>query len=175
MPNCFYTRFQDDIIFISRKRHILKKIRIEIFQVLRGLQLSLRLEKTFVGRSSNKGFDLLGCHITPHGFFPSQKTQEKALENATWRYHAGRGHRSLVEYLNRWRTWIYAGLLFKVDGVEDVIKSITDTVVKETSCNLTQEQSCIESPKNQSTDLDPLLALDMMKIIITKRKDGYYV
>jgi RNA-directed DNA polymerase len=108
LGDCFYARFQDDIILISRKRHVLKRMRTEMFQILRELQLCLRFEKTFVARCQ-KGFDLLGYHITPQSFSPSQKTQEKALENARRRYAQG-GQKSLVEYLNRWRTWIYAGL-----------------------------------------------------------------
>lgn len=45
-----------------------------------------------------KGYDLLGYHITLQGFSPSQKTQEKALENAKQRYAQG-GLKSLLEYL----------------------------------------------------------------------------
>jgi RNA-directed DNA polymerase len=122
--DCFYARFQDDIILVSRKRHVLKRMRKEMFQVLRELRLILRPEKTFVGRSQ-KGFDLLGYHITLQGLSPSQKTQEKALENAKQRYAQG-GQKSLLEYLNRWRTWVYAGLPFKVYLVENVINKIVD-------------------------------------------------
>ena len=142
--------FTLDIILVSRKRHVLKRMRNEMFQILGELQLSLRYEKTFVGKSQ-KGFDLLGYHITPKNFSPSQKTQEKALENAKRRYAQG-GKKSLVEYLNRWRTWIYAGLPFKVEGVDDVIKSIVDAVVKDTSFNPTQEQSCDEKQRNRTSE-----------------------
>jgi hypothetical protein len=45
--DCFYARFQDDIILVSRKRHVLKRMRTEMFQILRELQLCLRFEKTF--------------------------------------------------------------------------------------------------------------------------------
>jgi hypothetical protein len=48
-----------------------------MFHILRELSLSLRPEKTFVGRSQ-KVFDLLGYHVPLKSFSPSQKTQEKA-------------------------------------------------------------------------------------------------
>jgi hypothetical protein len=53
--DCFYARFQDDIILVSRKRHVLRRMRKEMFQILDELRLSLRPEKTFVGRS-HKGY-----------------------------------------------------------------------------------------------------------------------
>lgn len=125
--DCFYARFQDDIILVSRKRHVLKRMRKEMFQVLRELRLILRPEKTFVGRSQ-KGFDLLGYHITLQGLSPSQKTQEKALEIATQRYAQG-GLKPLMTYLNRWRTWVYAGLPSQVHSVDNIIRSLVDKVI----------------------------------------------
>ena len=97
-----------------------------MFQILDELRLSLRPEKTFVGRNQ-KGFDLLGYHITLQGFSPSQKTQEKALKNAKYR-HAQGGKKSLLEYLNRWRTWVHAGLPLKVHHVDAIIESLVDKV-----------------------------------------------
>jgi hypothetical protein len=97
-------------------------MRKEMFQILRELRLSLRPEKTFVGKSQ-KGFDLLGYHVTPNGFSLSQKTQEKALEIATQRYAQG-GAKPLMTYLNRWRTWCAAGLPFKVQHIDDAINSM---------------------------------------------------
>lgn len=79
-----------------------------MFQILDELRLTLRPEKTFVGRNQ-KGFDLLGYNITLQGFSPSHKTQEKALEIAKRRYAQG-GFKSLQEYLQRWRTWAHVGL-----------------------------------------------------------------
>jgi len=120
--DCFYARFQDDIILVSRKRHVLKRMKKEMLHILNDLRLSLRPEKTFMGRS-HKGFDLLGYHITMEGLSPSHKTQKKALENAKRRYAQG-GHKPLQEYLKRWRTWVQAGLPFKVQQVEKIIESI---------------------------------------------------
>ena len=97
-----------------------------MFQILDELRLGLRPEKTFMGRYQ-KGFDLLGYHITPQGFSPSQKTQEKALENALRRYAQG-GSKSLQLYLNRWRTWVHAGLPFKVHHVENIVASLAEKV-----------------------------------------------
>jgi len=124
--DCFYARFQDDIILASRKRHVLKRMRKEMHQILDELRLTLRPEKTFVGRN-HKGFDLLGYHITPNGFSPTQKTQEKALEKAKRRYAQG-DRKSLHLYLHRWRTWVHAGLPFKVQSVETVVASLVDKV-----------------------------------------------
>jgi hypothetical protein len=124
--DCFYARFQDDIILASRKRHVLRRMRKEMFQILDELRLTLIPDKTFVGRNQ-KGFDLLGYSITLQGFSPSQKTQEKALEKAKRRYAQG-GHKSLQIYLNRWRTWAYAGLPSQVHSVDNIIRSLADKV-----------------------------------------------
>ena len=124
--DCFYARFQDDIILSSRKRHVLRRMRKEMFQILDELRLTIRPEKTFVGRNQ-KGFDLLGYYVTLKGLSPSQKTQEKALENAKLR-HAQGGHKSLQEYLQRWRTWAHAGLPFQVHSVNAIIESLVDKV-----------------------------------------------
>lgn len=125
--DCFYARFQDDIIFVSRKRHVLKRMRKEMFQILDALRLSLRHEKTFMGRSQ-RGFDLLGYTITLRGFLPSQKTQGRAIEVAKRRYAQG-GHRSLQMYLNRWRTWVHAGLSSQVLPFDAVLQFITQNAI----------------------------------------------
>ncbi|MBX9785809.1 MAG: hypothetical protein K2Y08_00580 [Alphaproteobacteria bacterium] len=122
----FYARFQDDIILMARKRHVLRRMRKAMYKILDELRLSLRPEKTFVGRNQ-KGFDLLGYHITPQGFSPSQKTQEKAFENAKRRYAQG-DRKSLEEYLKRWRKWVHADLPSKVHHVENVVASIAEKV-----------------------------------------------
>ncbi len=142
--DCFYARFQDDIILVSRKRHVLRRMRKEMYQILDELRLSLRFEKTFVGRS-HKGFDFLGYHITPKGFSPSQKTQEKALENAKQRYAQG-GNKSLQTYLNRWRTWVHAGLPEKVHSVDMFLNSILNTVLA--SRDDSESQRVKNSPKS---------------------------
>lgn len=124
--DCFYARFQDDIILVSRKRHVLRSMRKEMFQILNELQLSLRFEKTFVGRSQ-KGFDLLGYHITPQDISPSQQTQERAFYKARQRYAQG-GKKSLQEYLKRWRNWARAGLKDEVEKIEDIVDTIRYSV-----------------------------------------------
>ncbi|HBW24155.1 MAG TPA: hypothetical protein DEF13_00675 [Holosporales bacterium] len=94
--DCFYARFQDDIILMARKRHVLRRMRLEMFQILKSLCFGLRREKTFVGRSE-KGFDLLGYHVTLKGLSPNTLTQEKAFECAKRRYAQG-GIKSLRLY-----------------------------------------------------------------------------
>lgn len=80
---------------------------------------------------------------------------------------------------NQKRFAICVGLPFKVNGVENVIKSITDTVIKKTSYHRMQEHSCIGSTANQLTDIpiqymqtSPSFLMYMMGIIITKRNEG---
>ena len=114
-------------------------------EILRKLCLSLRPEKTFVGRS-DKGFDLLGYHITPHHFSSNQKTQEKTLENAKRRY-VQRDKEALAKYLDRWRTWIHAGFPFKIDNVEEIINSIRDFFIQNKSNKIIQTQICIRFKK----------------------------
>lgn len=108
--------------------------------------------------------------ITPQSFSPSQKTREKALENAKQRY-VQRSQRSLVEYLNCWRTWIYAGLPFKVGRVDDVVKSIVGAVINGTSFNRTKEQSCVGTIKNQKSDFESPTRIKHS--IIRSVDDGY--
>lgn len=127
--DCFYARFQDDIILASRKRHLLKRMKKQMHCILTQLRLSLRPEKTFVGRNL-KGFDLLGYHIAPDQVSASQRTIDKAFENAKRRYAQG-GNLSLAKYLKRWKTWIHAGLPFKIINVDDTIQKIRDQVVQE--------------------------------------------
>ena len=124
--DCFYARFRDDIILVSRKRHVLRRMRKEMFQILDELRLTLRPEKTFVGRNQ-KEFDLLGYNITLQSLSPSHKTQEKALEIAKRRYAQG-GLKSLQEYLQRWRTWAHAGLPSQVHSVDNILRSLFDNV-----------------------------------------------
>ena len=149
--DCFYARFQDDIILISRKRHVLKRMKKEMHAILKNLRLSLRPEKTFVERS-DKGFDLLGYDITTNQFSPSQRTRGKAFENAKWRYAQG-GQSSLAEYLDRWRTRIHAGLPFKIERVEEVVESIRTAVSQTPSSHLNRYQGGFWSPRNSFEDL----------------------
>ena len=95
-----------------------------MFQILRELRLILRPEKTFVGRSQ-KGFDLLGYHITLQGLSPSSKTQEKALEIATQRYAQG-GPKPMMPYLKLWKTWCAAGLPLKSGAAGSVSYNIVN-------------------------------------------------
>ena len=120
--DCFYARFQDDIILISRKRHVLRRMRKEMFQILENLQLIIRPEKTQVGRCE-KGFDLLGYHVTLKGLSPSIEAQKKAFEAAKRRFAQG-GEKSLQLYLKRWRTWAHAGLNDQVQDVNGILNQI---------------------------------------------------
>lgn len=140
--DCFYARFQDDIILVSRKRHVLRKMKKEMYRILDELRLTLRSEKlvpakagNVVGRS-HKGFDLLRYFINPNGFWPNQKTQKKAFETAKRRYAQG-GHKSLP-YLKRWSKWVHAGLPFKIQNVEEIIGRFHSSVV---SLNRSPHQS----------------------------------
>ena len=92
----------------------------------------------------------MGYNIIHQGFYPSQKIQEKALENTKQRY-AQEDHKSLGEYLNRWITWIYAGLPLKFT-VLMMLSKIMDKVVKTTSSNSTPKQSCARYMSSQEND-----------------------
>jgi hypothetical protein len=126
----------------------------DMHQILDELRLTLKPEKMFVGRN-HKGFDLLGYHITPNGFSPNQKTQEKALEKAKRRYAQG-DRKSLQLYLHRRRIpafartglWAHAGLPFKVQSVESVVASMAEKsqpldVIELTENNRTPNSVCV--------------------------------
>jgi len=149
--DCFYAKFQDNIILISRKRHVLKRMKKEMHAVLKNLRLSLRPEKTFVGRS-DEGFDLLGYDITPNRFSPNQKTKEKAFENAKRRYAQG-GKLSFAEYLGRWRARIHAGLPFKIERVEEAVESIRNAVTETQSIYMSRHQSRFRCARRSFEDL----------------------
>ena len=52
--DCFYARFQDDIILISRKRHVLRRMRKEMFQILKeGKSSAIKFLKERSGSVSN--------------------------------------------------------------------------------------------------------------------------
>ena len=143
--DCFYARFQDDTILMSHKRYVLRRMRKEMFEILDDLRLTLRPEKTFVGRS-HKGFDLLGYHITPQGLTPNQTTQKKAFEEGKRRYAQG-DKKSLQNYLKRWRIWVHAGLPFLVHQVDDTIQQLFDSVISSKGYKNSQR------PTHRSTSL----------------------
>ena len=134
--DCFYARFQDDIILVSRKRHVLKRMRKEMYSILKDLKLGLRPEKTYMGRSGRvgKGFDLLGYAFSNKGLTPSKNTQEKAFENSKRRYAQG-GQQgslgSLQSTLKQWRAWAVAGLPDIIFGLNEIIERL-ETRVAET-------------------------------------------
>ena len=76
--DCFYARFQDDIIVMAGKRHVLRRMQRDTYRILEHLKLGLRPEKTFIGRA-HKGFDLLGYHMTCEGLSPNRLTRKKHL------------------------------------------------------------------------------------------------
>jgi RNA-directed DNA polymerase len=159
--DCLYARFQDDLILISRKRHALRRMKKEMYEILDELRLTLRPEKTFVGRS-NKGFDLLGYHITPQGLTPNQTTQEKAFEEGKRRYAQG-GTKPLQDYLKRWRIWVHAGLPSLVHQVDDTIQQLIESVIS--SKGFTNSQRPIIRPASLCTygDINPVLGFDPRK------------
>ena len=109
--DCFYARFQDDIIIIARKRHVMRAMRREMYEILSQLRLGLRPEKTFVGRvrEDTDGFDLLGYTITLKGLYPNETCIQNAREKARQRYAQG-GQKSLLAYIKRWEKWAPSGL-----------------------------------------------------------------
>jgi hypothetical protein len=125
--DCFYARFQDDILLMSHKRHVLRRMRKAMYRILDDLKLTLRPEKTFIGRI-HKGFDLLGYHISTQSLTPNQTTQKKAIEQAKRRYAQG-GEASLQGYLYRWRSWVHAGLPSHVYKVDDAVELIRNAVI----------------------------------------------
>ena len=156
--DCFYARFQDDIILMSTKRHVLRRMRKAMFKILDDLRLTLRPEKTFVGRS-HKGFDLLGYHITRQGLTPNQTTQKKAFEEGKRRYAQG-GTKPLQDYLKRWRTWVHAGLPSIVHQVDDTIEQLFDSAVS--SKGYKNSQRPINRPTSLCCIRDITLALGLV-------------
>ncbi len=123
-----------------------------MYQILEKLRLSLRPEKTYAGRSQ-KGFSFLGYDIIPESFFPSKKTQEKAIEQAKRRYAQGgiKPLRCILRSSPRtslkcWRTWCAAGLPFKTISLDDTLQRIETTALL--SRRSKQEQNLVGGTKS---------------------------
>ena len=105
----FYARFQDDLILVARSKHPLKRVmKVMLRYIEEQAVMSLRREKTFIGRAS-AGFDFLGYFVTPGEFQPSDQSFIKASDKAKRCYARG-GTPALAGYLKRWNTWVKAGL-----------------------------------------------------------------
>jgi len=89
-----------------------KAIRI-VCQTLDELQVSQHPDKTFIGRIS-RGFDFLGYHITTDALGLAEKTVTNFVERVTQLYEHGAEEVRIGEYVRRWRTWVVAGLGFRI-------------------------------------------------------------
>jgi RNA-directed DNA polymerase len=56
---CAYVRHMDDWVILTRTRHQLRRVVKNMHEVVRGLKLTLALDKTFIGKI-RKGVDFLG-------------------------------------------------------------------------------------------------------------------
>jgi retron-type reverse transcriptase len=65
-PGCAYARYMDDWVILTRSRHQLRRLIKNMHDVVRGLKLTLALNKTFIGRI-HTGLDFLGYRFGAKG------------------------------------------------------------------------------------------------------------
>ncbi len=112
--NCFYVRYMDDILIMTKSRWSLRRAVRRLNRVLNQLNLEKHPDKTFIGRIT-RGFDFLGYNFEKGSLKPAEKTIAKALVTLTRLYEQKDADperlASLGAYYRRWRGWVRGGLL----------------------------------------------------------------
>ena len=108
----FYIRYMDDIIILSKTRWHLRMAIKTLYAVIQPLGLQMhRQEKYFIGRIE-KGFDFLGYHFYPYRKLrPSVESLRRLVERARRLYEQGNDINRLRQYVSRWTSWLWGGLL----------------------------------------------------------------
>jgi hypothetical protein len=129
----YYARYMDDLILVASKRSVFRRAKQAMLNELHRLQLTLRPEKTYLGRWGEKGFDFLGYHLKPLLACPSDRDGDASVPRAAVaegeqldltvsemsiiqaiekgkQCYAQRGQLALATYLMRWRSWASGGL-----------------------------------------------------------------
>jgi hypothetical protein len=108
-----YFRYMDDILILAPSRWKLKKAIRVLNQIFNELKLEKQPHKTLIGRTEH-GFDFLGYRFGPSGLSIAKKTVENFLARAIRLYEQESGEPSgsarLGVYVQRWVTWVGAGL-----------------------------------------------------------------
>jgi RNA-directed DNA polymerase len=108
----FYGRYMDDIIIVATTRNHMRQLKKKLLDALESLRLSLRPEKSFIGRG-NKPFSYLGYTIqatrAATRITLAASTIQKTLDKAKRCYARGEGP-SLQRYLKRFEVWARSGL-----------------------------------------------------------------
>jgi hypothetical protein len=100
----FYARFMDDWLIIAPNRWKLKKAVSLANRILNALKVEKHPDKTFIGKAS-KGFDFLGCHLTPGGLTIAAETIAHHIERLDRLYEQGATMCRIGQYIRRWRAW----------------------------------------------------------------------
>lgn len=115
--DCFYVRYMDDILILSRTRWQNRKAVKMLNQCLNKLKLHQHPDKTFIGRI-DKGFDFLGYHISGKQMTVAHKTVNQHVLHYRRLYEQLRKRKATSEemasilglYVKRWQRWVAAGL-----------------------------------------------------------------
>jgi RNA-directed DNA polymerase len=110
MSGCFYVRYMDDWVILTKTRHQLRRVIKKMHQVMDWLKFKLALDKTFIGRIS-KGFDFLGYRFSHQGIIGlAQKTLSNFKERLSRLYESGASDQRIAQYVRNWMRWCVAGL-----------------------------------------------------------------
>lgn len=127
--NGFYARYMDDIVVIAPTRHKLRRMRRVLYEELNTKRLSLRPEKTHVGRG-DKAFEFLGYRFDKGNdlIHVGDQTTQRAKDKARRRSAQGdppQQKGSLAAYLKRFEAWVKGGLKdLPVAPIEDIKNEI---------------------------------------------------
>jgi hypothetical protein len=113
---CFYARYVDDWIVLTKTRAQLRKMVRITNLVLAKLKQTKHPDKTFIGRIA-KGFDFLGYHFNGLALRPAKITIQRAFDKILQLYErkASPNQERLAGYLRRWNIWVRAGLFLSHD------------------------------------------------------------
>ena len=108
--NCFYARYVDDWIVLTKTRAQLRKVARITNQVLTKLKQTKHPDKTFIGRIA-RGFDFLGYHFNGLDLRPAKVTIQRFIDKILRLYEEKTppSRERLAGYIKRWVRWVGAG------------------------------------------------------------------
>lgn len=105
----FYRRFMDDYIILCQTRNQLKKAVKPMWQILNRCQLTIAIEKTYIGKISH-GFTFLGYSFTIDQFTIANQTILKHLLNRNRLFEHGASPTALAAFQKNFNIWCTAGV-----------------------------------------------------------------
>ena len=110
MKDCFYVRYMDDWVVLTKTRRQLRRVIKKMHQVMDRLKFKLALDKTFIG-PIRKGLDFLGYRFSHQGIIGlAQKTLSNFKERLSTLYERGTSSQRIAQYVRNWMRWCISGV-----------------------------------------------------------------